>query len=185
MHRAALPYLLRRFALLGCLLGYLLAASSCQKAEIRDVEAQEKKWLGTWQVTEIKTVTTDTLGRVLTSATLTNQGSVDFRMAPGGSAGEVFKPALFEGPCVNSELVHYFSSKPSGDPTPTRGWTLYWDADPDGARVLLWAIGPLSSYHRTITLDSDDDHNRQLYYTFRSPSSGNNQLTFITWTLHK
>lgn len=180
-----LALIFRSLPLLLLSVGGLLATSSCQKAEFRDIEKQEKKWLGTWQVTEIKTVTTDTLGRVLTTNTAASQGSVEFRTPPGGSPEGTFKPAHFEGPCASSELVRYFANKPSGDPTPTRGWTLLWDADPDGARVLFWAIGPLSSYYRTISMDSDDEHNRQLYYTYRPSVSGSNQLVFITWTLHK
>jgi hypothetical protein len=178
-----IPRFMVRYLLLLILAGtLLLPATGCQKAELRDIENQEDKWLGTWEVTEIKTVTTDTLGNVRSELTAANQGTVEFRKAPGGTAGDAFKPAIFEGACANAEMVRYFADRSSGDRTATRGWAIYWDADPDGARVLLWAIGPLSSYHRTITMDSDDDHARQLYYTYRLAA---NQLVFTTWSLRK
>ncbi|MDQ2772093.1 MAG: hypothetical protein M3Y54_16525 [Bacteroidota bacterium] len=178
---------MRPFLLLLIAGATLLAASGCEKPEIRDIAAQEKKWVGTWQVAEIKTLTTDTLGHKLSETTLTGQGTVEFRLAPGGTGGAAFKPAVFEGACVQSELVQYFVRKGAGDRTATNGWELYWDADPDGARLQVWAVGALSSYHRTETSDSNNDSPRQLFYAYTPPSSGPppNQMVLITWQLRK
>jgi len=164
---------------------WLLAVISCRKAELRDLETQQKKWLGTWQVAEIRTVTTDTLGRVLTTQSAPNQGSIEFRESADGLGGDAFKAAVFAGPCARAELVSYFSRVRAGDPTTAGGWSLYWDADPDGARLLLWGITGGGSYHRTVTLDSDDAQARQLHYVNRSTTRGANELTFITWSLRK
>jgi len=176
---------LRSFGLLfGSAL--LLATTGCEKPEIRDIAAQEKKWMGTWQVAEIHTVTTDTLGAKKSEATLTNQGSVEFQAAPGGTGDAYFKHALFQGGCAQSELVQYFARKAAGDAIPG-GRALYWDADPDGARFLVWAVGALTSYHRVVTSDSNTGNTRQFFYSYRPVSYGPplNEVVLVTWALRK
>lgn len=172
---------------LACFLGMsaaLLAATGCEKAEIRDVAAQEKKWLGTWQVDEIRTFVTDTLGRELSNTVLKDQGNVEFRVAPGGQGLAYFKAVAFDGPCVQSALVRYFAAKNVGDGTLTH-WELNWDADPDAGRVLIWGIGPLSSYRVVVTAASNDDKKRQFFYAIAPIYGLTNQQTLITWQLHR
>ena len=183
-HLPALPATRRRACLWALRAILLLAVAGCQKPEIRDIAAQEKKWLGTWQVDEIRTFVTDTLGREISNVIVKDQGSVEFRVAPGGTGGAYFKPVDFAGPCAQSALVRYFSGKAAGDSTPT-GWELYWDADPDGGRVLVWGIGPLSSYRVVITAASNDDHHRQFFYAIAPAYGRTNQQTLITWELRR
>jgi hypothetical protein len=161
-------------------------ASGCEKAEVRDIEQEESRWEGTWQVRETRLVVTDTLGQVRSETTQTDQGRAAFRIA-SQDGSDVFNQVQFEGAVANSELVTYFRRVAAGDRTSGGGWALYWDADPDARRLLIWGIAPSVSYHRTVNVEVVSKQERKLFYIFPAGTTGSarNERLFYTLTLRK
>ena len=156
---------LRRWATGLAGLGLLLVGASCEKVEIRDLKRSTDQQLGRWQVTEIKTVTADSLGKVLSTKTVADQGTMEFQLPLDPVP---FNRVRCEGPCVGSDLVGYFRNAGAGEATTTGGWALYWDADPNNQRLQFWGIKIGGSLHRMINLERDGDSHQRLTYIITS-----------------
>lgn len=164
----------------------LCLLASCKKAEQRDLDKSRKRLLGMWTVESISLRTTDTLGALLGDTTIPNPGTVEFIEADESASGiGAFDRALFEGPCSKSELVGYFSGNNAGDPTSTGGWSLCWDADPEGLRLQFWGVNGGGSLHRSLNLqyEGKGKNTQQLYYIVQTP--GVNLRSIYTWQMRK
>ncbi|MCR5887278.1 hypothetical protein LRS06_05685 [Hymenobacter sp. J193] len=172
----------RRYTTALCLLGL---STACEKPEIRDIEQEETRWEGTWQVPEIRLVVTDTLGNVRSETVQTDQGTATFRIA-SQEGSDVFNDVAFEGEAANSQLVSYFRGVAAGNRIPG-GWSLYWDADPEARRLMIWGIAPGVSYHRTVNVEVVSKQERKLFYIFPAGANGTtrNERLFYTLTLRK
>lgn len=157
----------------------LALASSCKKTVEKDLEREQDRITGTWTVTRIRYVQTDTLGKTLRDSAVTDAGTMEFQRASEEGA-EVFHPVLFRGACVESELVRYFRSFTAGDPVVGGGWSLYWDADPAAERMILWGIGPSTSWHRVMNWDGDGEKRRTMWYLIpQPPNSGKREFCYF------
>lgn len=158
-----------------------LVAAGCKQAELADIESNVKRQVGTWQIAELRTVVTDSLGTVLSTVSLANQGSVTFQLPTDPSP---FNLALFDQQAVGSDLVSYFRNANAGNPTTGGGWALYWDADPHDLRLQFWGIQFGGSLHRVVNLARDGNDRQQLNYIITNKLRPN-QRTFYTIELRK
>ena len=165
----------------GALALVAVALAGCQKAETTDLQRSAQRQRGTWQVAEIRTVTTDSLGRVISTVVSPDQGSIEFRSPTDPSP---FSPVLFAGPCAGSALVDYFRRSGAGNGTTSGGWSLYWDADPEDRRLLFWGIQAGGSLHRAVNLERDGADRLRLHYILTSKLRAT-QREFISFELRR
>jgi len=156
---------------------------ACKKEEIRGIEKEEKRLMGTWQVNTYKSVTIDTLSQqVLQSTSLTDVGTIEF--IPGGgddaSTENFFKRANFHGTIATLQPCGYFRSVSAGDPI-NDGWSIFWDADPESKRLLFWAVTGGGGVHQITTLEVISAGKQKL--TLVTPYA--NQLNFVTIEMSK
>ncbi len=161
----------------------LLAVAGCKQAELADLDNNMKRQVGTWQIAELRTVVADSLGTVLSTVSLANQGSITFQLAANTGAN-VFNLALFDRQASDSEFVGYFKRSDAGNPTTSGGWALYWDADPADLRLQFWGIQPGGSLHRVVNLARDGDDSQRLTYIVTTKLRPG-QRTFYTFELRK
>ena len=164
----------------------MLTGASCNKYYIREIEVSEKRILGTWQVNEIITRQTDTLNNTISEITQTNQGTIEFTPNDDAASGSAFfRSARFEGDCVKSALVEYFSYKDAGYETPTKGWILAFDPDPQDLRIQFWGISDYGgSFHQVVTLNPEATDKNRMEWQYTT-SDGSNSRVFYTFRLSK
>lgn len=149
--------------LAASLAAFMLLCMSCKKTIEKDLEREQDRITGTWTVREIRYVRTDTLGKMMLDSTITAAGTMEFKRA-SEEGSDVFHPVVFRGACAESELIDYFQGVGAGDGVAGGGWSLYWDADPAAERMILWGIGPSSSYQRVVNWDGDGKNERTMWY---------------------
>ena len=172
--------------ILHTLIALLILASfaSCKKLTEGPLDQAQNRLLGTWTITQIRTYSTDTLGKILDDTLEKNLGTVTFKPTnPDGEKADYFRAAIFNGPCINTHLVGYFKSQAAGDPTTDGGWRLHFDPDPDDMLLQIWGIGPLTSYHIVLTTTYTSADRMQWNYILRTP--GVNLRQFYTWSLER
>jgi hypothetical protein len=163
----------------------LVSLASCKKTIERDLEKEEDIMTDLWTIESIRYLVTDTTGKTLSDSTVNNQGTAEFELATEVDR-DVFNRVTFEGAAARTDLVDYFRGHVAGDPTPSGGWVLYWDADPAGKRLIIWGIGPFTSYHRTVNLEYEAKGKieRTMWYTY-TPQGSPNARYFVYYNLRK
>lgn len=159
----------------------IVGFSSCKKNEERLLLKEEKRLEGVWNLDEYTIETTDSIGVILSNVKAENVGYIEFKLSTDEGA-DVFNPVLFEEGADDIELVNYFKGQSAGDATVKGGWSLYWDADPDGKRILFWGITGGGSLHTTVNIENAGKNNQTLFYT---RSLGNGQRVFYTFKMSK
>ncbi len=134
-------------------LTYIFAVSillfSCKKDELI---IQADKLEGLWQMTSYHERTTDLNGAIITDiVTAPRPGSIEF-IKTANEGNDVFNIINTEGLIADAPFVSYFKQVNAGARTAKGGHSFYWDADPNGERIFLWAVAPGTSYHRVVNL---------------------------------
>ncbi len=168
---------MKKIANLGLCL--FLAFSSCKKDALKkEASALE----GSWSLTAYSKKVTDLNGAVMSETSSATPGSLVFSRASGDQS-DVFSEVTAEGQMAQSPFVVYFRTMSAGSRTASGGLTFYWDADPNGKRILLWAIGPTVSYHRVVNLEKAGD--RQMTISYVEDDKSARTRSFYSWGFSK
>lgn len=165
-----------------------LTLFACKKEELKGIEKEQKRLMGIWKVNTYSDVKTDTLtGKVLQTTTLNDVGTIEFTPGEAESQTEFadgfFPEVRFHSTIATLQPCQYFRGLNAGDAI-SDGWVINWEADPESKRLLFWASGPLSSYHRILTLETTSANSQKL--TLVTADSYNTALLhFITLEMTK
>jgi len=153
-----------------------ILASGCKKDEL---VVQSNKLEGFWQLDSYHERTTDLNGAVLTDiSTAPRPGSVEFIRA-SDEGNDVFNIINTEGLIADAPFVSYFKQVNAGARTSTGGHSFYWDADPNGERIFLWAVAPGTSYHRVVNLNQVGKN--EIEINFMIDDSAGKKRSFYTY----
>ena len=158
----------------------VISLFSCKKDEL---VAQGNKLEGFWQLDNYHERSTDLNGVILTDISIVPRpGSVEFIKA-SNEGNDVFNTINAEGLLADAPFVSYFKQVNAGARTPTGGHSFYWDADPNGERIFLWAVAPGTSYHRVVNLNYDSKNKIEINYMVDDVA--NKKRSFYTYGFRK